>query len=124
MTRVRANINGKFNGNNLVSASWATLLGSNTNNARNRSLFVYGMAMHTITDMFAHLVYDENGVLIQHGPNNQGGADKENVCPARLTVAGIMCQQLIADIKRARAATLSDFLPVAAEVGKYDFTLH
>lgn len=124
LTRVRANINGKFNENNLVSASWATLLGSNTNNARNRSLFVYGMAMHTITDMFAHLVYDENGVLIQHGPNNQGGADDPTVCPDRYEVAKFMCRYLIADIKRARAATLSDFLPVATEVGKYDFTLH
>ena len=124
LTRVRANINGKFNGNNLVSASWATLLGSNTNNARNRSLFVYGMAMHTITDMFAHLVYDENGVLIQHGSNNQGGADDPTVCPDRYAVAEVMCQYLIADIKRARAATLSDFLSIASEVGNYDFTLH
>jgi len=127
LTRVRANINGKFwgssglyNNNQGTTESWATLLGSNTNNARNRSLFVYGMAMHTITDMFAHLVYDENGDLIQHAD----GADDPTVCPERHDVAELMCQYLIADIKRARAATLSDFLPIATEVGEYDFTLH
>ncbi len=133
LNRVRANINGKFwgvkglyNNNKGITEteSWATLLGSNTDNKRNRSLFVYGMAMHTITDMFAHLVYNENGVLIQHGTNNQGGADTPTVCPERYEVAKVMCQNLIADIKRARAATLSDFLEIATEVGKYDFTLH
>jgi len=79
------------------------------NNEQNRSIFVYGFALHTITDLFAHSSCDENGKTITH----DNGADNRNILPNRYECAKLISQYLIEHIKRAEKGSLNDFLQVA-----------
>lgn len=77
------------------------------NNEQNRSIFIYGLALHTITDLFAHSTY-QNGTSITHPE-----ADNKNYEANRYACASLITQYLIEHVKRGEAGSLNDFLQVA-----------
>ena len=110
------NSSGDFSSN----YSWSTVLNGNTVNNRNKALFIYGMALHTASDMFAHSSYDSNGNYINHA----GGTDNTTVVENRYKCAEVMASYIIANIKRFRAGSLSDYYNVAnSSVYDGSFTL-
>ncbi|WP_051684982.1 S8 family peptidase [Clostridium sp. KNHs205] len=96
--------------------SWSTLLGGNTVNERNKALFVFGMAMHSVTDLYAHSTYTPEGAYINHAM----GADLTTFYPNRYACARQIAQILISHIKRFEPGDISDFNAVAT--GQYDGT--
>ena len=77
---------------------------------KNRGLFIYGMALHTITDLFAHSTYAvDTGSYIKHGD----GADDPGQWPSRFACASLAAQYVVSHIKRQRAGLVSDFFNVA-----------
>lgn len=107
-------------GNLEANLSWSTVLNGNTVNNRNKALFIYGMALHSASDMFAHSSYDSNGDYINHA----GGADITNEVQNRYDCAHVMASYIIANIKRFRAGSLSDYYNVAnSSVYDGSFTL-
>ena len=96
-------------GNLEANLSWSTVLNGNTVNNRNKALFIYGMALHTASDMFAHSSYDSNGNYINH----DSGADDIYVGENRYKCAEVMASYIIANIKRFRSGSISDYYNVA-----------
>lgn len=86
--------------------TWATLLGTNTVHDRNKRLFVFGMALHTVTDLYAHITYDLNGKYISHAL----GADSTTYYPNRYKCALEMSKYVVGHMKTATAGNLNDFL--------------
>ncbi len=99
--------------------TWSTLLNGNTVNATNKALFVYGIALHSVTDLYAHCTYDaKDSSYISHAL----GADDRYTVPNRYQCARVMAQILIAHIKRFESGDISDFYTVANK--KYDRTFY
>ena len=96
-------------GNLEANLSWSTVLNGNTVNNRNKALFIYGMALHTASDMFAHSSYDSNGNYINH----DSGADDIYEVENRYKCAEVMASYMIANIKRFRSGSISDYYNVA-----------
>ena len=88
--------------------TWSELLESNTVNNRNKALFIYGMALHTATDTFAHSTRNSAGEFINH-PN----ADKYDYEAGRFECAKVMAQNIIAHIKRFEFGSIQDYYNVA-----------
>jgi len=100
--------------------SWSTLLEGNTVNATNKALFVYGLALHSVSDIFAHCTWDtEFNEYIDH----DNGADAIHNLPNRYACAQLMAQKLVAHIKDHESGELSDFYTVAAEIYDTSFKL-
>ena len=91
--------------------SWKKLLDGNTVNDKNKALFVYGMALHSVTDLFAHSTYDKDGNYISHGL----GADDWYNISNRHKCAHKMASKVVAHIKRFESGDISDFYTVAEE---------
>ena len=89
---------------------WEELLGKGeTVTDRKKSLFVYGLALHTVTDMFAHSTVDLEGNYIAHPE-----ADETDYRGNRWECAQSMAQILISHIKRFRPAELEDFAAIVS----------
>ncbi|HIS60824.1 MAG TPA: S8 family peptidase, partial [Candidatus Scybalomonas excrementigallinarum] len=91
--------------------SWSQLLGEEVTD-RKKSLFVYGLALHTVTDMFAHSAVELNGDYIPH--KDEKGADDTTYRENRWQCAQSMAQILISHIKRFRPAELEDFAAIVS----------
>lgn len=97
--------------------SWSTVLNNNTVNNRNKSLFIYGMALHTATDMFAHSSYDSNGTYISHADVDGDGADDaddKGYVGNRYKCAILLASELVAHIKQFEDASITDYYNVAS----------
>lgn len=57
--------------------AWSDILG--TNNATNRKWFLWGVAMHTATDVFSHSSYTPGGVYIDHKTSDSDPEDADQV---------------------------------------------
>ncbi len=105
------------NGSSTGVKSWTSLLGkSNEVNNRNKSMFIYGMALHAITDTFAHSSFkkeDGKWKIISHG---DGGADDPQFIPNRLECASVASGYVIAHIKRSEVGSVEDFYKTASSV--------
>ena len=89
---------------------WEELLGKGeTVTDRKKSLFVYGLALHTVTDMSAHSTVDLEGNYIAHPE-----ADETDYRGNRWECAQSMAQILISHIKRFRPAELEDFAAIVS----------
>lgn len=100
--------------------SWDTVFAKHNDNRKpiientkkNQGLFIYGMALHTVTDLFAHNAFDvKTGELIGHRPVNK--ADNPSICPNRYECASLMARYVVSHIKRQRVASVSDFYNIA-----------
>ena len=90
--------------------SWSTALNNNTVNNTNKSLFIYGMALHTASDMFAHSSYDGiSGSYITHN-----SADLTDYVPNRYECTKVFVSYLIAHIKRFEDGSISDYYNMAS----------
>lgn len=91
---------------------WTNLLEGNSVTAKNKSLFVYGMALHTATDLYAHSTYyHPSGGFINHDL----GADLVGTIYNRYACAEYMSTIVVSHIKRNRTASIDDFWRVANE---------
>lgn len=89
---------------------WEELLGKGeTVTDRKKSLFVYGLVLHTVTDMFAHSTVDLEGNYIAHPE-----ADETDYRGNRWDCAQSMARILISHIKRFRPAELQDFAAIVS----------
>lgn len=68
------------------------------NTGENRKYFLWGCALHTMTDALAHSTTKENGTLIIHKEDGTG-ADDPNYCPRRHKVATKIVQYSLENLK-------------------------
>lgn len=111
------------------TVSWAEAIkedytGSDARKAKLRRIFIYGMALHAITDTFAHAAYkvENEGVKkIVHTEKQQEdygmsmsilGADNPNVCPNRFEDAKRAARRVIIAYNQAAVGGLTDFCSV------------
>lgn len=90
---------------------WTALLNENTVNAANKALYVYGAALHSVTDLFAHSTYDTDGSYINH----KLGADNRYYVENRFLCAQIMARKVIQHINKIESGDITDFYTVAHE---------
>ena len=87
--------------------SWGNLLQGNTVTNHNKALFIYGMALHTATDAFAHSAY-VNGKRIDH-PN----ADDNDVSPNRYQCASQVAKKLVINASRKQLGSALDYIAIS-----------
>ena len=85
--------------------SWSTVLKDYGVTDRNKRLFMYGVALHTATDLFAHSTYTTDGTYINH----DNGADTTTYLKNRYTCATNMAQAVIKRILGYTKGDVSDF---------------
>lgn len=98
-------INGKVTATKFGDVTWEVALGRNPVTDRNKRLFMYGCALHTVTDLFAHSTYRLNGTYIDHPQ-----ADDIGILPNRYTCAKNMVDAGISHIKGYTKGSISDFV--------------
>ena len=76
---------------------------------RNKSLIIYGMALHSVTDMFAHSTRERVGQTNQYAVINHPEADSTQYVGERWSAAKTMAQRVIAHIKAAEAGNVNDY---------------
>lgn len=97
--------------------SWSTILSGYSVNQRNEQLAVYGMALHIVSDVFAHSAY-KNNVRIKHTTYDEDGvqsAHSTKVCPNRYTCAAEIARTVLARCSAQSVGAASDFI-----VGSYN----
>lgn len=111
------NLKGKVSIGSVLGKSWSEALAGKAVTDRNKRLFVYGLALHTATDVFAHNTYKPNGEMIDHTKvNDVPNADNEGYIPNRDTCAQTMAKMVIGHIKSFTVGSLEDFYTVANTV--------
>lgn len=117
-------IKSKISTSKFGDQSWNTLLAQYGNTATNRKYFLYGAAVHLITDTFAHITkYKKNGIegdFIKHVDGNKTGADAPRTCPNRYQVAIEAAHQCINGLANNVISDYSDF--AFAIYSEYDNT--
>ncbi|WP_394916240.1 S8 family serine peptidase [uncultured Robinsoniella sp.] len=85
--RVFNKIKSNINTSKFGAQSWSTLLAQYGNTKENRKYFLWGSAIHLLTDSFAHItkfkINGKEGNAITH----KNGADDPKVCPNRYKIA-------------------------------------
>jgi len=105
-------INGVATATTIAGTQWSVALGSNSLTDRNKRLFMYGMALHTVTDVFAHQAYvTSSGAYIDHCAPNHPDADSYSSSdyPNRDACAQAMAKLVIGHILGYTPGNLSDF---------------
>lgn len=80
------------------SAKVNTIFGSK-NTAENRKYFIWGCALHNITDMLAHSTTKPDGEIIGHGYNNGTEPDNTSYYPRRYRVAAKITEYSLESLK-------------------------
>ena len=96
--------------------AWSSVMGGALNNKRNRALFVYGLAIHSMSDVFAHSIKYPSGVYLDHQNDCDGPArfDLDNtVLPNRFECNVNMIETLFPHIMRMESANLNDYYSMA-----------
>lgn len=111
-------------GGGINGISWNNILSGYTVNAKNKSLILYGMALHQAADTFAHSSY-VNGRRIKHEDNDNNGikdADDKNYSKNRYSCA---CKVAAAVLTHINGGTgnINDFVK-AADVYNDTFDLY
>lgn len=88
-------------------------------NNRKVKYFLYGTALHTLTDIFSHNSYYLNGTYISHASKK---ADDEEELENRLECASYMATGCMIDIVNEEIADISEFVDVIQ--GCYDGSFH
>ncbi|MDE7210352.1 MAG: S8 family peptidase [Lachnospiraceae bacterium] len=114
-----ASEDGKGNSTGIIS--WATLLNGKEVKNRNKSLFIYGMALHAITDMFSHSSFRPEGnkwVIINHKADEKDLYDADDVkCfPNRFECASVASGYVIAHIRKFEVGSVEDYYKTASSV--------
>ncbi len=121
-------INGIATASKFGGVSWSTVLKNNAVTDRNKRLFMYGVALHTVTDLFAHSTTikgaDGTWKYITHATNQDGDetpdADDNDYYPNRFTCAKRMARQVVKRIKGNTKGSLEDFINALEDyLGKF-----
>jgi minor extracellular protease Epr len=91
-------------GSGINGCSWSSVLGSYAVNNRNKSLIVYGMALHTATDTFAHSSFTSAGTAITHDE-----ADDTSYYKNRYTCAQTVASNMLVHCYNGTQGNVSDF---------------
>ena len=107
---------------NFGTSTINSLISQATNNqipypiAPQRAIYIYGIAIHSATDIFAHSTA-VNGYRIKHTTNSNNGlyyADDPNHVPNRWACATKMAQNVISYMNNGTYGSVSDFLSVSS----------
>lgn len=90
--------------------TWSNILGSYANTNKNRGLIVYGMALHTATDIFAHSTLDQYNNPISHSTNKE---DNTGYITNRYDCATAIANLLTRKIPNTLEGSVNDFVDVA-----------
>lgn len=96
--------------------TWNQVMGNALNNKRNRAMFVYGMAIHTMSDMFAHSIKID-GKYFSHADNcDAGKPDNPStiICPSRYYCNIVMLKSAIDHMIKMEPASLQDYCDMAS----------
>ncbi len=96
---------------------WSTLLFGEVTKQR-KAIYIYGLALHSITDLFAHSSYRLDGTHIGH-PD----ADDKNVYKNRYDCARQMCRYVIPHIKKFEPGSIEDIYNVLSTTYDKSFKL-
>ncbi|MDE7298164.1 MAG: S8 family peptidase, partial [Lachnospiraceae bacterium] len=125
VARMVANIKGKFTpdgrlkdekGNGILE--WSKLVSGDVTKQK-KAIYIYGLAMHSVTDMFAHSTYTLDGKYISHTL----GADNKNKCENRYDCARRICRYIIPHIKQFEEGSITDFYNVLSSTYDKSFKL-
>lgn len=108
------------------SVTWKELLENKyTVNDKNMSLFIYGLALHNLTDIFAHSSFQPGSTTgswsrIIHAD----GADNIDVVPGRYSCASYISKLLVEHIIKKEVGSINDFFNlITSSVFTGDFRL-
>ncbi|HWT76083.1 MAG TPA: hypothetical protein VN258_15380 [Mobilitalea sp.] len=95
--------------------SWTTLLQGYTTGSTNKSLFVYGIALHTVTDMLAHSTYNAtDGSYISHALGADTIFKSDGITyNNRYVCAQLIARKVISHIKAFEPGDISDFYNIS-----------
>lgn len=103
-------------GGGIGSASWGTVLSGYTINSKNKSLILYGMALHNATDAFSHSAC-VNGVRLS---NEEGDSTTAKYGSYRLASAKYVAKKLITHLKNGVRGYVADFaVPSGTHGGRF-----
>ncbi len=105
------------NKKNNTILDWSKLISGEVTN-RTKAIYIYGLALHSVTDAFAHSSYTLDGKHIGHITGTAGGADDKNKVPNRYECARAMCRYIISHVKKFESGSFEDFNGVFS--GTYD----
>lgn len=108
------NVVGKGIGLGNQKKSWSTILKGHKVNARNKSLVLYGMAIHAATDAFAHSAVVDGKRLT----NEEGDSQTSKQGQYRLASAKYVAKKMLAHIKNKKRGYVSDFAVPTSVTGK------
>lgn len=111
MKKAKENMSKNLTSNGVNGKTWRNALISNTVNNKNKMLFIYGMALHVITDVYSHSTYDLDLKYISHKKNKNGQmmCHCKNVCSNRYECATEAAQNLINKMMSSSVGSVSDF---------------
>lgn len=103
--------------NAVVNVNWEQMLA--TPSTHNKILFIWGMAIHTATDVYAHSAWanvyckKENITKWEHLDHDEhnGKADEEDVKPNRYETAARVARKSIKKYVQGKDGSVDDFLP-------------
>ncbi|WP_070040959.1 S8 family peptidase [Robinsoniella peoriensis] len=107
--RVFDKIKSKISSTKFGDQPWSKILAQYGNTATNRKYFLWGSALHLLTDSFAHLTKfkkgDVHGAFISH----EKGADNPATCPNRFQVANEAVSRSIGFLTKEAIGNYVDF---------------
>ena len=107
--RVFVKIKSKISSTKFGDQPWSKILAQYGNTATNRKYFLWGSALHLLTDSFAHLTKlkkgDVHGAFISH----EKGADNPATCPNRFQVANEAVSRSIGFLTKEAIGNYVDF---------------
>lgn len=96
-----------------------TVYGGESVTAANKRYFLWGMAMHSAADSFAHCAYIKSGSTYVH-ILHADGADDNGVYPSRFTAAKKVVSNVIARyISSTTASSSGERTPISGKAGTY-----
>ncbi len=102
--------------------SWEQALNGEPATMKNKSLFLYGMALHCATDTFAHSTTRLNGFVIKHDDDkasHKNVADDDTYYTNRIKCAREIAGNVLSNYLLTSSGKVSDFY-----IKKYDRTFH
>ncbi len=109
---------------NVAGIDWEEALESYKVSDRNKRLFVYGMALHTATDLFAHNTYTSKALNSNSYIDHDGGADVITFKTNRYDCAEAMAHLVLLHAYYDKPGLLSDFASVAKNNYNGTFFMH
>ncbi|MBQ9118561.1 MAG: S8 family serine peptidase [Lachnospiraceae bacterium] len=118
ISKMKNNINSKFYSAGIYkqkdgvicgTVSWSKILNGLAVTNRNKALFIYGLALHTATDSFAHSTYEGRNRL-DHEEDCM--ADVVDYLPNRYDCAEVISKRLVLNVVSAKQASIADYIAI------------